>query len=269
MMRQIFSRSNFIIFVGIALLFVTVLFSPKDIYAVEVASPKALAESSNAAAKTSPFCTNLATDSSKLKTNINNLVTKLTASWALQGSDKNAQWQQIDQKVAANRQAADTKLTDSLANLAEKATSDSQKQAITVYSVAVNAALMTRRNDTDTVRSTFRNAVDNLLTTRKDTVSAQLSKFQSAVYTAATTATDSCSADQTNGVSIHKTYQDSLTAARAAFQNDRSGDDKIKSELLKLTNSRNDSFKLIDTTFQASMTAARTALQDSLKNTSI
>ncbi len=266
-MRQIFSRSNFTIATGIILLFAVIILSPKNIYAIEVTTTKQ--ESSTANSKTSPFCTNLATESAKVKANLSELSNKLTAAWTQQSTTKTTDWQKVDQQVSANRAAADTKLTDSLAKLTEKATNDTQKQAITDYADAINAALATRRNDIDTARTTFRSAVDGLLTTRQNTVLTQLNNFQSSVDTAIATATDACTTDPTSGVAVHKAYQDSLATARTTFQSNRLSDDKVKTELPQLTAVRDASFKAIDATFQASMNAAKTALQTALKNTSI
>lgn len=268
-MRQIFNRSNFAIVTGIVLLFAVIILSPKDIYAIEANSPQALAESNNAAIKTSPFCTNLATESAKVKANLTELSSKLSAAWVQQGATKTTDWQQVDQKVSANRAAADAKLIDSLTKLAEKATSDNQKQAITDYAAAVNAALTTRRNDTDNARITFRNAVNNLMASRQETVTAQLNTFIDSVDTAIATAKDVCTSDPTSGVATHKIYQDSLAEARTTFQNNRSGNDKIKTELTILSAARDDNFKTIDAAFKASMTAAKTTLQTTLNNTSI
>lgn len=219
--------------------------------------------------KTSPFCTQLPTKASTITTQVNSLVGKANDAWTQQDQKLASIFQKVDQDVSADRQKADADRQTDFGKLSAKATTDSEKQAVQTYESAVQSAVSTRRAAYDAARHTYRTDLQSAISSRRGVVSGQLSTFQSSVGSALSTAEASCTSTPNEGPTIRTALQASLKSDRETFQNDRKGDDSVRTQQQQLAATRNAAFKAADQTFQTNMNAARQALQQAFGKTSV
>lgn len=237
---------------------------------VGMMAPMASAVAAKATAD-SPFCTNLSSNTTKITGSITSLTGKLdsarTAEDQKVASDR-AKWAA---EIQAARTKADTQRQDGYAKLMAKATTDTEKAAVTAYETSITDAVSVRRTANDTARATFQSGVDSARAARRSTVNSQASAFTSAVNTAISTAETSCAADSSaaGGPAIRTAFIASLKSARTTFQGARKDDDKIGDQVKALAATRDAAIKANDVTFESAAKAARQTLQTVFGKSSI
>ena len=256
-MQRIFNILEKSKITAVILSVLTISFYPATIYASNIGDP---VQTKNNSSPTSQFCTNISTEASNVTSKLSALVAKVTQAQTQRNQTLTTQWQQIDQKIAANRQQASTELSSDFSMLEAKATTAAEKQAVQTYETTVNSLITTRIAAHNSAIQTFRAAVQSAISSRQSTVTNQLTTFEDTINTAIATAESSCTSDPSSASTIHQTFQASLQAAQLAFKNGRSSDNTIKTEIQGYAATRDASFKTADSAFMTAQSAAAKVL---------
>lgn len=219
--------------------------------------------------KTSPFCTELPTKATTITNQLNTLSGKLNDAWTKQNQDLTTDWQNVDQKVAADRLKWDAERQTDFTKLMARAKTSSEQQAVQVYENTVLQAVNTRRAAFDSARTTFRQNVQGAVSTRQSTVKSQLTAFEDSVNGALDKAKASCASDPSQGSTIRQTLVSDLKTARETFQNDRKSDVTVTSQVKQYATDRDNAFNAATSVFQTNVQAARQTLQKAFGKTTV
>jgi hypothetical protein len=209
---------------------------------------------------TSPFCTNLPTETANINSKLSVLIANANQNWSTKNQKWQTIWTNVDQNVANERAKADATRQAEFTKLQAKAKNSSEQQAVTNYIDAVNNAVSIRRQAYDSARQTFRSSVEAAINARQSIVTQQFDTLQNTVNSAVSIAQASCTSDPSSGQSVHSLFQSTLRNAQATFQSDRKSDATIVSQVKSLAATRNNAFTDADQTFKNTITSARQTL---------
>ena len=207
------------------------------------------------------FCSNIGSNLSKISQSVDTARAKAKTAREDQQKTVADNRAKLSQELAAKRQEWDTKRQENFDALAQKATTDAQKTAVTAYQKTISDAVTKRRAANDAARQTFQTAVSNLIASQKSTADAQATIFASSVSTAITSAQAACLANPTDITNIKNTLQASLKSARETFNNARKADASIGEQVKQLAQTRIETVKANDAEFLATTKAARETLK--------
>lgn len=251
-MQVVFNSRYFKVFAFISVLTALTLFAASsDSFAIT--SKTKLTRPSS----TSAFCTSLNTKANGVTAKIDSLSENLIQAQNQQSKNKITQYQEVDKKVDANRGLADANRSDNFTKLEARATNDNEKIAVQTYKTAVDVAVSARRLAYDNARKEFRSGIQSSIDNRKSTVSSRVDTYKNSVNTAISNAKASCLTSSTESSTIRTTFQSAMKTAQTTYRNNRSSDDKVKTEADSLATMRNATFESANQAFKDSMSVAR------------
>jgi len=220
--------------------------------------------SSNASSSKSNFCTRIGTYDAQYDQKI---------------SDKQAKYQQRqdgilkkvedkkaiqDHNRAQKRSAWDANRVAQFEKLMGQATTDTQKQAVTVFEDAVKTAIDEHRSALDAALTTFRTQAQLAIGARYGSIGSTLGVFASSTDQALQKAKADCAAG-----TDPKAVRDSVTAAIKAshdlFKNSANTIPAVSPELKKLTEERKAAVKAANDAFEKKVADAKATLKLSFK----
>lgn len=178
---------------------------------------------------------------------------------SMKRSDKDQERNERKVKHEAKRQDNDTKRSEHYEALAARATTDTQKAAVTEFQNTVEALVETRRASMDAAITTFENGVAALLEERKaavGTAAGTISDSLEAIFDDAEAACDN--GDMPAGV--RQVFMSDMQALREEQKGKRSEYD-FKDELEALRAERKAAFEAAQTTFKTGLEAAKAELK--------
>jgi len=216
--------------------------------------------STTASSRETSFCTELPTTINTVNSNISKLTGKLNTAQATRLSNLNSRWTKADQTLAADRSQWAADRQAQFTKLEAKATTDSQKAAVSTFESTITSAINTRELANDAARATYRTAVTNLVSTKQSGTNGQVAAFTSSVNSAESTATAGCQANPSSAAN-RTTFQTALRTARTTYISYRNSDNNIASQVKALAQTRDTAIQTNDSTFKAAAAAAETALK--------
>ncbi len=215
-----------------------------------------------AATSTPPFggqnlCSRLGNYISKMETRIIDRESKILSErgerqnkW----SDRLSSW---DEKREAQRNRAESRMTDFLLKLEARATTDAQKQAVIDFKTAIQAAIGVRKTAIDAAILAFRTGAQTLLLERKTSTESAVLAYKTAQKAAFDKAKSNCGSG-TDPRTIQETLKADLKAAQDKFQTDRQAIEKIA-----------DKIKVLNETKKAAMEKAHQDFKAALEKTKV
>ena len=176
--------------------------------------------------------------------------------------EKRSGW---DSSRDSARATADEKREEHYASLRAKATTDSQKQAVEDFVVAVEKAVNDRRAVQDAARETYRSAVDAALTEKKAAISSASLELTEAVDAAIAKAASSCE----NGTPVEQVRQAlkaDLEAARSNFKITRENSTDISSDIKTAVAARKAALETAKKDFETAVEKAKETLEAAFKS---
>lgn len=174
-------------------------------------------------------------------------------------SEDRSNW---DATVTKARDTANTVRDTEFGELQDKASTETQKQAVTLFVSTVKTAIATRRAAYDKARETFRNGVDTLVSSHKTQADGQVSNYRSMIVTAFTKAENSCSSG-TAASDVVSTLKTDLSNARKTFQDGRQADTDFSDQIKTLEKTRKNAIDAATKAFKETMEQARATLKSS------
>ncbi len=183
-------------------------------------------------------------------------------------------WTQRQQMIATNRSNREQRLTsdrlqwdqnrqERYNKMMAKATTDSQKQAITAFEATIELAVKTRKSAADGAIQTFRSSLDQAINTRETDIKTAISNFQSAVDNAFSQAKTDCDKGAQTAI-VHSNLKTALQAARQQFEITRQTADKVSTQEQTLAQARRNSVEQAISTFKTTLQDAITTLKTAL-----
>jgi hypothetical protein len=231
-----------------------------------LATASLTAPASAAVAISSPFCTNLSTNTAKITARLTDLRTKaVTAANARDKAiaDRQTAW---DQKIQDVHSKWDQKRTDNLDQLLAKAKDSAQRGAVQEYQRTITAAIQTRRDANDNIRIAYRDTVTQSLSENRTNLATDTDAFAQKLTAAKTAAEASCKATPAQGPAIRKTMTTALSDARKQFKSDRQDRVSAKFAISELVTTRNQAIKANDDAYIKTARTARDKLRTDTKN---
>lgn len=168
--------------------------------------------------------------------------------------------QKIDEKLDSLRDNGDAKRNANYDKLLEKATTDTQKQAVETFKTTIEKAVTDRRAAVDTALKTFRDGIAGITQTREQGLEDALNKMKTAVDTAFSQAEADCNAE-VEPTTIRTNLQNALKAAKTQFETDRKALEQTKTQLETLKKTRDENIKAALDTFKETTKQATTTLK--------
>lgn len=165
-----------------------------------------------------------------------------------------------EQKDSERRANQNNSREEHYAKLKERAENDAQKQAVTAFQAAVEAAVVARRASIQAALDSYRSSIDALIIERDVAIRARMGAWRSAVQTAFAVSRSDC-ASGADLLQVRQTLQTSLRAAKDAFNDDRRAIQRPKDKLEELRNQRKEAFRKAHDDFKEAIENARTDLK--------
>ncbi|MFZ2803926.1 MAG: hypothetical protein WA001_01760 [Patescibacteria group bacterium] len=206
------------------------------------------------------FCTNLTTWNST----VDDRLTAAQATLATRQSDLTTAVQ--DRKTTRGQDLTDLRTQQDAdrasiyAQLAVKATTDSQKQALAQFETTIDAAMQARRASVDAALAAYWQGIDGVLATRQAAVQKTEQDFSTSLQSAFSAATSSCNAG-TSGIAVRTTFGIAVRTAASTFTQDRKGIDKAGPQIKALAQTRNLAIAKAIATFKTAAQAAEAQLK--------
>ena len=162
------------------------------------------------------------------------------------------------------RSASDSKRAESFNKLYEKYNTETQKNIIDEYRIALETALKTRREKTDIARQRFIAQINELGGNHEALINNYESKIITSIQAANSIASARCAEGEDSEI-IKAAYKQSLQTAKQNFVVDRQNTELKKSKIDSLVQLRKQSIDSAMADFKLSAEAARAKLVDSLK----
>ena len=214
------------------------------------------------------FCTNLANKYATDQSNLNNLKTKVNTAISQRQSTLASNWQNWDQKLAADRATWQTDRQTEFSALQAKATTTSEKTAVSNFISTVTNAITTRESANDQARQQYRTAVTTIITNQSNLINSQISTFSQSIQTADSTAQSACAVATESGSTIRTAFVASLQTAHATFTAERQSDSTIKTEIAGLASTRDNAITANDATFKSTLDSALNNLKSAFPSNS-
>jgi hypothetical protein len=238
--------------------------SNKLIAAISLISLLALPLSAQAVASSpkpvTGFCASYSVSEAKLNTDISTNTAKLNQGRTDRASKLTQQREDADAKVTADRTKWDGSRADQFAQLEAKATTVTQKQAVTAFETAVKAAVAIRRSAVDQARTIFRQAEDAAIASRQSQVDGYLSTFKAAVASADAQIQASCNAG-TSSPQVRSTFVAAVKAARSSYHTSVVGVTNLNGPVTVLAATRRAAVDSADAAFKTTIQQAGTTLK--------
>ncbi len=213
--------------------------------------------------ETGTFCTTgLATLKTKLLSEFDKRKSEREAKRDEVGTKRSSDRSTWETKINAAREVANTKRDAEFSALENKATTDTQKQAVALFVSTVKTAITTRRAAYDKARKAFQDGVDALVNSHKTQADSQVASYRAAVVTAFTKAETSCAAD-TTVLDIISTLKTDLANARKTFQDGRQADTDFSGQIKTLEKTRKSAIEAATKAFKETVEQARSTLKAS------
>lgn len=136
-------------------------------------------------------------------------------------------WEGQDTRLESFRKQADTNRDKHYAKLEENAKTDEQKQAVTKFMTAVEAAVAARRDSVDKAVADFRAAITVAAAVRQTALQAAKKTFADSVKIAFSQAKTDC-ANKVSSETVRQNLRASLTAAKEKLQQDLQAVQKLR-----------------------------------------
>lgn len=173
------------------------------------------------------FCSTVPTISSKIDQRIANTTAKIeTKRTDIVNNITKRQSERVTRRADSRAKQAQIR-EPYYAKLEEKATNETQKQAVATFKSAVESAANVRWSAIDAALQIFTSEVKNALVQRKSSVDAVVSAYRSSISAATEKAKADCAAG-TEQKTVRTTFQQEMKAARSKFQADWQTVDKVK-----------------------------------------
>jgi len=206
------------------------------------------------------LCERLSEKGAKIIEKISGLDAKLDEKRA-EGLSKIAERQaNHDEKYAANRKKWDENRQEQFAKLEERAQTDSQKQAIAQFKLAMTAAINTRRSAVDTAIQAFRSGLQNAIISRKSAADAAVATLISSINSAIEKAKTDCASGVDPKV-VRENLAAGIKAARDKFISDKQDIEKLSDSVHLLVTARRQAVEKAHNDFKAAAEQARTSLK--------
>lgn len=213
-------------------------------------------------AQTAPkgFCSTVSTISSKIDQRIANTTAKIeTKRTDIINNITKRQSEKVTRR--AENRAKQAQIRDPYyAKLEEKATNETQKQAVATFKSAVENASNVRWSAIDAALQTFDSEVKSALVQRKSSVDAVINAYRSSISAATEKAEADCAAG-TEQKTVRATFQQEMKAARDKFQADKQTVEKVKGSLQTQRDNLKTATNKAMQDFKTAMEKARTDLK--------
>lgn len=164
------------------------------------------------------------------------------------------------QKVTDLRAKADSRRAELLAKLEDKATTDAQRQALSAFQSAVNAAVTARRAAIDAANEAFRTGLHAAIADRKAKADAAVKAFKTAITAALNKAKADCAAG-VDAATVRANLRTATQAALEKLKSDRQAIDKLGDTVKGLVDARRAAHDKAMADFKAAMEKARADLK--------
>lgn len=206
------------------------------------------------------FCTNLPNLTTQVNTRISANEKNLESRQQQRQTQVQERQTKREQQLGQIRTNGDQDRQAIYQQLMAKATTEEQKQAVTAFQNAIEAAVTTRRTAVDAALKTYWAALDSALAARRTAVATARQNFSASIQAALTTASTQCSSGVAPAT-VRKNFQASLEAAKTQFATNRKAIDKIGPQVKTIVQTRNAAVKKAMTDFKATAEQARTELK--------
>lgn len=161
-----------------------------------------------------------------------------------------------DGKLNEYRERWEENRAENFAKIAEKLSTDAEKQAFVTLKIAVEAAIAARKMAVDAAVTAFRNGVDAKVVERKTAIEKLVADFKTAVDAAYTKAKSDCDSG-TGPQTVRQTLTDALKAARDKYNADKKTIEKNTTAVNELAEIKNAAIKKAVEDFRAAVVIAR------------
>jgi len=172
------------------------------------------------------FCSQLSVTEARLNSGIKSKLDKISSERTTHINTMAKRFDKHSQKLIEDREQWDKNRREHYVKLEEKATTDSQKQAVKDFEETVDAAVAKRRATVDSAIAAFRNTINSQVSGRTGSLDNLITSYEAALSDAKISAKQNC-ANPATVASAHQTFRGQLELARKNLQEGKSGVDKI------------------------------------------
>jgi hypothetical protein len=213
------------------------------------------------------FCSRFTDATGKLGTDTTNTFNQLSNSFAERGTKISADFKSIEDKINLSRTNADGQRATKFSELESKATTTSQKAAVTAFEQAITAAVAARRAATDAADAAFKAGLLSATSARQAQLKAAATAYKTAVATALANAKASCAAGTSPDV-VRTNLKTALSNALATLNAARKNAPLVGPNLDALKATRKAAVDKANADFKAAVNAALATLKTALGVTS-
>lgn len=172
-------------------------------------------------------------------------------------SDRLSSW---DEKREAQRNRAESRMTDFFLKLEPRAITDAQKQAVMDFKTAIQVAIGVRKTAVDAAILAFRTGVETQLSQRKIQTENAVLAYKNAQKAAFDKAKSSCDSMIVPGT-VLETLKTDLKTARDNFQAARTAIEKAADKIKALNETKKAAMEKAHQDFKAALEKAKTDLK--------
>lgn len=219
-----------------------------------------LAQTEDVGRRAKGFCALLSTISSKIDQKLIDSTSKLETK-RTEISNKISSYQsERDAKLAEKHAKWKDNRAEHFTKLEARAETDEQKQAVTMFTEAVNAAIAVRQEALRTAIQDFRDGINEVIVSRKSSVRAIVDALRNSIKSAIKKAESDCGSD-VDQRTVMETLRAELKAARENFVSARKEIPKLATSKELLVTTRKEAIKEANEVFKAAVEQERANLK--------
>ncbi len=218
------------------------------------------ASSTSPSTSVKAFCANVDAFAQKINTKLTEKQTSYDEKKQERIDKINTKQSEREAALEKKRGEWDGKRLEAFTKVEVKATTDAQKQAVTVYENTVKQAVSTKRASVDSAISTFNTGVSSLITSRKSAVDGLIATFSASV-TAATNLVKTECAGGVSSADARAHLETAVKAARATLKSSVAALPKVKISIQQLATARKATVTTAESTFKTTVEQAKATLK--------
>ncbi len=211
------------------------------------------------------FCAKVNELTDKINTKVAEREQKLRSLWDGRNERLLKRKTEIDDRRTGNRDGWDEKRVEFYAKLDTKATTDTQKTAVTKFKSEVDAAVSERRASVDSAVNTYRSGLNAAIAERKNSVENILANVKKANASAVEKAKADCAAG-INPKTVRDNFLTSTKSTRDEMKQALTNLEKRKDTVKNLSEQKNTSIKQAVEKFRESLKKSQADLRNALGN---